>query len=654
MNKSTINKIRALEHWSIIPLNTPSRCHPIRVYRNVVVDQTEIIKILHVDDDMSQGEFLKYFLPVADGTFSINAVNDPNQALKVLRASRYDCVVTDYVMPKLNGIELAAMIKKEFDVPIIIYTGQGSEEVAEAAFSVGIDDYMRKEMDPSHYQVLAKRIRSVVEKKRIDVLYKTVIDQTRDALAIIVENKVVFANISFLKMLELSSLQDIPPNPFDFALGEDKERGIKRYQEAEQGNELKGFLKYRLKTKKGKLIHVEVSTSPITYNGKNGALCFVRDITEQEKLEADKKETQDRLSSLVELAPDGIVTFDMRGVVTSVNSAFLKISGYNQNEVLGKNFLRLKSLSSSDLKSYFIVFSNLLKGSMPPPFEFKYIKKGGSLCWGEAHVGFIEVSGKREFMAILRDITDRKQASQEEPIVKRNVLEETSIDNDLLISIGQLAYLIGTEVIDPINNIKENLEIIKRDPDKLDDIIPLTESYIDQVLLYLNAFISRTDGSYLQPGEQDLVQVISKTVETFNKGDIIVEAKHVGDLSANIDGSKLQGIIEIIIKKMVYYMKGEGKLAICSEASKSSVKVKISRMDNKPVTSTDKAFIKKLRSDSDIIICVDETRTDGGEIIFKEDKEMNPSVLITLPVKLSTGKVLGLLSYDDIAQIVKK
>ena len=154
------------------------------MYRNVVVDQTEVIRILHVDDDMSQGEFLKYFLPVSDGTFSINAVSDPLQTLEELRASRYDCVVTDYVMPKLNGIELAALIRKEFDIPIIIYTGQGSEEVAEAAFSVGIDDYLRKEMDPSHYQVLAKRIRSVVEKKRVDILYKTVIEQARDALII--------------------------------------------------------------------------------------------------------------------------------------------------------------------------------------------------------------------------------------------------------------------------------------------------------------------------------------------------------------------------------------------------------------------------------------------------------------------------------------
>ena len=48
-------------------------------------------------------------------------------------------------MPKMNGIELAQKIRETSDIPIILYTGQGSEEVAELAFSVGIDDYLRKE-----------------------------------------------------------------------------------------------------------------------------------------------------------------------------------------------------------------------------------------------------------------------------------------------------------------------------------------------------------------------------------------------------------------------------------------------------------------------------------------------------------------------------
>jgi len=622
------------------------------VSHSVVVDPLDEIRILHVDDDVNQSEFLQYFLPEMDEAFRIDFVSDPCQVMEKMGSEIYDCVVTDYQMPKMNGIELAEKIRESFDIPIIIYTGQGSEEIAEAAFSAGIDDYLRKEMDPSHYQVLAKRIRNVVEKKRVDTLYRAVIEQTRDAMAILVDNKVVFANKAFLNILGLKDLNDIPENPFEFAIGKDKERGIKRYKEAIKEGSSPGFNKYCLRAKDGSMVNVEVSTSPITYHGKIGALCMLRDVTERERLEAEKKETQDRLRSLVALAPDGIVTFDMKGVVTSVNSAFLKITGYELDEVLGKNFLKLKSLPNSDLASYFMVFSNLIKGSMPPPFEFKYIKKDRSLSWGEAHIGFIEVAGRREFIAILRDITERKRSSHfDQPKAVNTVWADTEIDNNLLLSIGQLAYLVGNEVLEPINEVRKDIDLLKKEPGKLDDIIEKTESSLEQALFFLEGFISRTDGSLLQPGEQDLVQIISKTIEMYNKGDLLIEAKQIGDMSANIDGFKLQGVLGIIIEKMSHLMDGSGKLGIVSESSDGNVKVKVSKLSKESAVK-DRELLNKLRSDSDVLTCIDEVLTEGGTITF--NKDLNPYILITLPIRMERKNMIELLSREDITQIIKK
>ena len=620
--------------------------------RSVIVDPSDEIRILHVDDDVNQSEFLQYFLPEMDEAFRIDYISDPCQIMEKMKSEIYDCVVTDYQMPKINGIELAEKIRESFDIPIIIYTGQGSEEIAEAAFSVGIDDYLRKEMDPSHYQVLAKRIRNVVEKKRVDTLYRAVIEQTRDALAIMVENKVVFANKAFLNILRIKDLNDIPENPFEFAIGKDKERGMKRYKEAIKEGSSPGFNKYCLRAKDGSMVDVEVSTSPITYHGKIGALCMLRDVTERERLEAEKKETQDRLRSLVELAPDGIVTFDMKGVVTSVNSAFLKITGYELDEVLGKNFLKLKSLPNSDLASYFMVFSNLIKGSMPPPFEFKYIKKDRSQSWGEAHIGFIEVAGRREFIAILRDITERKRSSHfDQPKAVNTVWADTAIDNNLLLSIGQLAYLVGNEVLEPINEARKGIALIKKEPGKLDDIIDKMESSLEQALFFLEGFISRTDGSLLQPSEQDLIQIISKTIEMYNKGDLIIEAKHIGDMSANIDGLKLQGVLGIIIEKMSHLMDGSGKLGIVSDSSDGNVKVKVSKLSKESAVK-DRELLIKLRSDSDVLTCIDEVLTEGGTITF--NKDLNPYILITLPIRMERKNMIELLSREDLTQIIKK
>ena len=111
----------------------------------------EVINVLHVDDDKNQLQFLKMFLMNMEEKIRVTSTSSPDEAIKILNSNNFDCIVTDFSMPRINGIDLAKKIREKSSVPIIIYTGQGSEEVAEAAFLVGIDDYLRKEPDPSHY-----------------------------------------------------------------------------------------------------------------------------------------------------------------------------------------------------------------------------------------------------------------------------------------------------------------------------------------------------------------------------------------------------------------------------------------------------------------------------------------------------------------------
>lgn len=367
--------------------------------QNVVVNKTDVIRILHVDDDLSQGDFLNYFLPVSDGSFTIQPICDPSKVLDELRRNRYDCVVTDYQMPEINGIELAAMIRKEFDVPIIIYTGQGSEEVAEAAFSVGIDDYLRKEMDPSHYQVLAKRIRSVVEKKRTESLYKNVIEQTRDAISIFIGGKLVFANKSTLRLLETNNISEIVgTNPFDI--------NFKKLPTM-------GFHEIKTKKKNGDPFYIEVSTSPITYNGENATLCFTRDINEKKLLENEKKVSQERFKTLVDISPDGICSLNPLGYVTFANDSFLKITGFSKKEIVGKHLTSIETIRKRDLLKHANTFASILKGEDLPPIEFTWQRKDGVTGIGEAHVSLIEINEKKEILIVIKDITSWKKKEKE-------------------------------------------------------------------------------------------------------------------------------------------------------------------------------------------------------------------------------------------------
>jgi PAS domain S-box-containing protein len=540
-------------------------------------------------------------------------------------------------MPELNGIEFAAMIRKEFDVPIIIYTGQGSEEVAEAAFSVGIDDYLRKEMDPSHYQVLAKRIRSVVEKKRIDTLYRTVIEQTRDALIISVDKKVVFANKAFLDLLGVSDASELQ-NPFDFAVGQDKERALNRFKEVIEKGKSSEYNQYRLKRTDGEIIQVEVSTSPVTYNGKIGVLSFVRDITERNRLEAEKRETQERLQSLVELAPDGIITLDLKGEVTSVNSAFCRITGYDTQEVLGKSFIKLKSIRSSDLKNYFRVFSGVLRGNLPPPFEFKYVSKDGKMGWGEAHIAVINVSGKKELLAILRDVTERKRGEEKGKVPGGPNLElPLETNNSLLLSIGQLGYLIGSEIIYPMRHVRYLCDEAAGDQNKFRENLPEIQNTLDMALKILEGFLSRSDETVFKPSEKSVIDLVLDTLNQSKNQALEVNTKHVGEIVANVDDLKLSSVLSTILQKVSDRV-GKGKMDLLVESSDAFVKLVFSNIvdDSSSVRTLD--VINSIRRDPEIILCREEALDVGGSMELKS-RATDPYISLMLPTYAKSNSV---------------
>jgi len=128
----------------------------------------DTIHVLHVDDEFNQLILTKRFLEDADPAIQIESSPSPKEALRMLEHGSFDCIISDYVMMEMDGISLARLIREKSRIPFILFTGRGSEEVASEAFAAGVDDYLRKEIDPSHFRVLAKRVRTAVEKYRAE------------------------------------------------------------------------------------------------------------------------------------------------------------------------------------------------------------------------------------------------------------------------------------------------------------------------------------------------------------------------------------------------------------------------------------------------------------------------------------------------------
>ena len=68
-----------------------------------------------------------------DPSIMVFSTSNPWDAVERLIKEECDCVVLDYSMPEMNGIELAKIIVGKFGVPAILYTGRGSEELAQEA-----------------------------------------------------------------------------------------------------------------------------------------------------------------------------------------------------------------------------------------------------------------------------------------------------------------------------------------------------------------------------------------------------------------------------------------------------------------------------------------------------------------------------------------
>jgi PAS domain S-box-containing protein len=128
------------------------------------------IRTLHVDDDAAFATVTADFLELTDDRITVVSAASVDEALERLAADDVDCVVSDYDMPGPNGIEFLRTVREsDPDLPFVLFTGKGSEEVASEAVSAGVTDYLQKEHGSDQYTVLANRIVNVTEKRRAEV-----------------------------------------------------------------------------------------------------------------------------------------------------------------------------------------------------------------------------------------------------------------------------------------------------------------------------------------------------------------------------------------------------------------------------------------------------------------------------------------------------
>ena len=122
------------------------------------------ITVLLVDEDTEVLELTQTFLEREDDALEVETVTSAPAALDRLESTSFDCVVSDYSMPDMSGIEfLEAVRERSPGLPFFFFTGKDSEEIEAMAESTDITGYVQKGTGTDRYGELATEIRDAVE-----------------------------------------------------------------------------------------------------------------------------------------------------------------------------------------------------------------------------------------------------------------------------------------------------------------------------------------------------------------------------------------------------------------------------------------------------------------------------------------------------------
>lgn len=151
-----------------------------------------MISVLYVDDEPDLLEIGKLYLEQS-GEMQVETVASPFEALEKLRSSVYDCIISDYQMPGMDGIAFLKEVRsRRGKIPFILFTGRGREEVVIEALNNGADFYLQKGGNPSaQFAELTHKVRMAVEHYESEKLYRTIFETTGTAMAVLEDNTTI-------------------------------------------------------------------------------------------------------------------------------------------------------------------------------------------------------------------------------------------------------------------------------------------------------------------------------------------------------------------------------------------------------------------------------------------------------------------------------
>lgn len=310
-----------------------------------------MINILFVDDDVDMLKQAEIMLSKKDDEFNIETAISGEEGLDLLSKDDFDIIITDYMMPSMDGIEFLKNIRdRGIEIPLIILTAAGDEEVAMDALNYGADRYIIKEGRLSkQFDILSKEIDQEIKhykiKKRLIESERRYEDLVKNLPVGIYkttpEGKIINGNKALADILGYSDVKKLRTiNAFDlFVDPDDRKKWIENIKE-------KGIVEnfeYKVRKLDGDIIWVE-DTARAVRDDKGNIDHFngiVKDVTEIKETEEELGQSKEWLSltfNILDSFADPIITTDDKGNIAFINHSTEELFDIEKNEVIGDRF----------------------------------------------------------------------------------------------------------------------------------------------------------------------------------------------------------------------------------------------------------------------------------------------------------------------------
>jgi PAS domain S-box-containing protein len=280
------------------------------------------IEILHVDDDPAFLDLTESFLENELDAVEITTVHSSDEVLTTLDNQSVHCVVSDYEMPGTDGLELLDAVRDQFtDLPFILYTGKGSEEIAAKAINAGVTGYLQKG-GPDQHRRLANRVKHAATEYRAQIeseRYSTVLRALDYPIYVVnADAEFAYVNEAFVDLVGYSRDEIIGSQPEKIKTAE----GVQRANDmlaaivSSTGPETQQF-RVNIQTEAGDTVPCYDHMAALPFDDEfRGSVGILRDATREQQQREELIRQNERLDEFT-----SIVSHDLRTPLQNAKTA---------------------------------------------------------------------------------------------------------------------------------------------------------------------------------------------------------------------------------------------------------------------------------------------------------------------------------------------